>query len=158
VGGGSAADSAATSGGKGHAGGSSGGAQQQVQPQHGQTPDGCATPGSLFRGYNGNEAAAAAGPAGLKQVHCAGGLSLGSAGEAATAGPRMGPSPISPDSETGPSSGAYGAAPGSSGRQEQQQQQQSSKRAREEGFSSGLLGVSAPPAKSRAAAGGMVAV
>jgi hypothetical protein len=93
-------------------------------------------------------------------VQYAGGLSLGSASEAATAGPRLsvGPSPISPDSETGPSLGAYGAAPGSSGGR-LDQQQQSRKRAREEGFSSGgMLGVSEPPASRTAAAGGMLAV
>jgi hypothetical protein len=157
----SAADSGATGGGKGAMGGSSDGRQQSGQQQQqdqgqaaaGVAADGCGTPGSSFRGY-GHGAAAAAGPAGLKQVQCAGGVvSHGSASEAATAGPRMGPSPISPDSETGPASGAYGAAASSSAGL-QQQQQQCRKRAREEGFSSGLRGVSEPSAHKT---GGMLA-
>jgi hypothetical protein len=127
--------------------------QQQGQAAIGTAADGCATPGSSFRGCGQG---AVAGVAGLKQqVQSAGGVvSHGSASEAATAGPRMGPSPISPDSETGPASGAYGAAASSSGRLEQQQQQ-CRKRAREEGFSSGVRVVSEPAAY---AADGMLAV
>lgn len=153
----SAADSAATGGGgKGAVADSGNSRQQQDQGQAAAAAvaaDGCSTPGSSFRGY-AHGAAAAAGAAGVKQMQCAGGVvSHGSASEAATAGPRMAPSPISPDSETGPAPGAYGAAAGSSARLEQQQQQ-CRKRAREEGFSTGLRVTSEPPA---GAAGGMLA-
>ncbi|KAF8058459.1 CYCT1-5 [Scenedesmus sp. PABB004] len=107
-----------------------------------------APPGGGLRGTG------SAVPGGMTGASASGGLSAGSYGEALTVGPRVAPSPISPDTQTSGAAAAAAAAAGQEQQQQQQQQQCTRKRPREAGLGQVQLHLAASePAHKKCGAG-----